>query len=160
MNRICQFWVKMEKMMLLGHLLKQKARLLKILTTYMMLTNPSFFRQLETTGNISQIKCYVTILINEKSIKLLSQQIQYFKLEKLEQKPRKQLKFSNDFSELPRWYIGLFLSQVGCIYFNIYTCNTRKFLKDSVCYIMLRDLAADIKKRNNLFFTIFTLLLK
>ena len=50
----------------------------------MMLTNPSFFRQLETTGNTSQIKCYVTILINEKSIKLLSQQIQYFKLEKLE----------------------------------------------------------------------------
>ena len=50
----------------------------------MILTNPSFFRQLKTTGSTSQIKCYVTILITEKSIKLLSQQIQYFKLEKLE----------------------------------------------------------------------------
>ena len=53
MNLICQFWVTMEKMMLLRHLLKQKTRLLKILTTYTTLTNPSFFRQLKIPGNTS-----------------------------------------------------------------------------------------------------------
>ena len=37
------------------------------------------------------------------------------------------MKISNHFSELPKWYIGLFLSQVQCIYFDIYTSKRPKF---------------------------------
>ena len=71
MNRICQFWVTMEKMMLLRRLLKQKTRLLKILTTYTMLTNPGSFRQLKIPGNTSQAKGHVAILITDKIYKAI-----------------------------------------------------------------------------------------
>ena len=50
------------------------------------------------------------------------------------------MEVSNHFSELRKWYIGLFLLQVQCIYFDIYMSKRPKFFKIqcvTLCYGIL-----------------------